>query len=100
MASYRAGLALNAADGLTHHELALELVAAGQGDAAGAEFREAARWAPDNVGLRFDYGTWLLREQHWPEAQQEFEAVLKLQPGDARAKEHLLWLQSKLSVNH
>ena len=100
MASYRAGLALNAADGLTHHELALELAATGQDAAAGEEFREAARLTPDNVALRFDYGTWLLRGQHWPEAQQEFEAVLKLQPGDARAKEHLLWLQSKLSVSH
>jgi Tfp pilus assembly protein PilF len=100
MASYHAGLALNPADGLTHHELALELVAAGQTDAAGLEFREAAQLSSDNVAVRFDYATWLLRQQLWPEAQQEFEAVLKLDPGNARAREHLVWLQSKPAVGH
>jgi tetratricopeptide (TPR) repeat protein len=97
MASYREGLALNPTDGLTHHELALELVAAGQANAAGPEFREAAQFCPDNTAVRFDYGTWLLRQQLWPEAQREFEAVLQLEPGNLRAQKNLLWLQAKLS---
>ena len=100
IASYRAGLALNPADGLTHHELALELVAAGQGDAAGAEFRQAAQFSRDNVAIRFDYGTWLVRQQLWPEAEGEFEAVLKLEPGNVRAQQHLAWLQSKTASRH
>jgi tetratricopeptide (TPR) repeat protein len=96
IASYRSGLALNPADGLIHHELALELAAAGQGNAAGAEFRQAAQLSHDNVAVRFDYGTWLLRQQQWPESQREFEAVLQLEPGNPRAKKNLLWLQAKL----
>jgi Flp pilus assembly protein TadD len=83
-----------------HHELALELVAAGQAEAAGAEFREAAQFSQDNVATRFDYGTWLLRKQRWPEAQREFEAVLRLEPGNLRAQNNLVWLQAKLSANH
>jgi tetratricopeptide (TPR) repeat protein len=100
MASYRAGLALNPADGLIHHELALELVAAGQVDAAGPEFQQAAQLSQDNLAVRFDYGTWLLRQQLWPEAQREFEAVLRLEPSNARAQKNLLWLQAKLSARH
>jgi tetratricopeptide (TPR) repeat protein len=100
MASYRMGLALNPAGGLTHHELGLELIAAGQVDAAGPEFREAAQFSPDNVAIRFDYGTWLLRKQLWPEAQREFESVLQLEPGNARAEKQLLWLQSKVAGKH
>jgi len=100
MASYRAGLALNPADGLIHHELALELVAAGQVDAAGPEFQQAAQLSQDNLAVRFDYGTWLLRKQLWPEAQREFEAVLQLEPGNPRAQKNLLWLQTKVSAGH
>jgi tetratricopeptide (TPR) repeat protein len=97
MESYRAALALNPADGLTHHELALELAAAGQADAAGPEFHQAAQLGPDNVAMRYDYGAWLLRKQLWPEAQQEFEAVLRLEPGNLRAQKQLAWLQAKLN---
>ena len=100
MASYRAALGLNPADGSTHHELALELVAAGQADAAGPEFRQAAQFSQDNVAVRFDYGTWLFRQQQWPEAQREFAAVLRLEPGNLRAQKHLAWLQAKLAANH
>ncbi len=100
MASYRTGLALNPTDGLTHHELALELVAAGQVNAAGPEFREAAQFSQNNVAVRFDYGTWLLRQQLWSDAQREFEAVLQLEPGNVRAQKQLLWLQAKLSGKH
>jgi Tfp pilus assembly protein PilF len=100
MASYRAGLELNPADGLSHHELALELVAAGRADAAGSEFRQAAQFSQDSVMLRFDYGTWLLGQQLWAEAQREFEAVLRLEPDNLRAQKHLAWLQAKLSANH
>jgi tetratricopeptide (TPR) repeat protein len=98
IASYRAGLALNPADGLIHHELALELAAVGQMEGAGLEFRQAAQFSRDNVAVRFDYGTWLLRQQQWPEAQREFEEVLKLEPGNLRAQKHLLLLQAKLSA--
>ena len=98
MASYRTALALNPADGLTHHELALELAAAGQANAAGAEFRQAAEFSPDIVAVRFDYGAWLLKQQSWPEAQREFEAVLQLEPGNVRAQKNLLWLRAKLAT--
>ncbi len=100
MASYRAGLTIKPADGLIRHELALELVAAGQVDAAGSEFRQAAQFSQDNAAVRFDYGTWLLKQQQWPEAQQEFEAVLRLEPGNVRAQKHLTWLQAKVSTGH
>jgi tetratricopeptide (TPR) repeat protein len=100
MASYRAGLALNPEDGLTHHELAMELVTSGQMDAAGSEFRQALQFSQDSVMVHFDYGTWLLREQLWPEAQREFEAVLRLDPGNLRAQKRLAWLQSRLSSSH
>lgn len=100
MADYRAGLALNPADGLNHHELALELVAAGQANAAGPEFRQAAQLSPDNVAARFDYGTWLLRQQLWPEARREFEAVGRLEPGNPRAQKNLAWLQARLAATH
>ncbi len=93
MASYRAGLLLKPEDGLIHHELGLELVAAGQAEAAGAEFRQAAQLAQDNVMLRFDYATWLLRQQLWTDAQREFEAVLRLDPGNLRAQKHVEWLR-------
>jgi len=98
MASYRAGLALDPGDGLTHHELALELVAAGQVNEAGPEFRKAAQFSQNNVAVRFDYGTWLLKQQLWPDAQREFEAVLQLEPGNIRAQKQLVWLQAKLSA--
>lgn len=97
IASYRTGLELNPADGLTHHELALELVATGQTNAAGAEFQQAAQFSQDNVAMRFDYGAWLLKQQQWPEAQREFEAVLRLEPGNQRAQKNVLWLQTRIS---
>ncbi len=97
VASYRAGLALRPADALIHHELALELVAAGENEAAGPEFQQAARFNADSVAYRFDYGTWLLRQQQWLGAKQEFEAVLKLEPNNARAQNQIAWLQSKIS---
>lgn len=95
LASYRAGLSLNPGDELLHHELALELTAAGQSQAAGPEFRQAAELVQNNVMLRFDYGTWLLKQKQWPEAQREFEAVLRLEPGNLRAQKNLAWLQTK-----
>jgi tetratricopeptide (TPR) repeat protein len=95
MASYRSGLSLNPADGLLHHELALELSTAGQADAAGREFHQAAELVQDNVMLRFDYGAWLLKQQQWPQAQREFEAVLRLEPGNLRARTNLSWLRLK-----
>jgi tetratricopeptide (TPR) repeat protein len=100
MASYRAGLAVRPEDGLNHHELALELDAAGQADAAGEEFRQAARFSPENVAARFDYGAWLLGQRRWPDAQREFEAVLRLEPGNPRAKRNLERLRAKLPASN
>ncbi len=100
VASYRAGLALRPADALIHHELALELAAAEENEAAGPEFQQAAQLNADNIAFRYDYGTWLLRQQQWLGAKHEFEAVLKLDPNNARAQNHIAWLQSKLSANH
>lgn len=98
VASYQASLALNPADGLCHHELAIELMAAGQAAAAGEEFRQAAQCGPDSVILRYDYGAWLLRQQRWADAQAEFMAVGRLDPGNPRAQKQLAWLQAKLAT--
>lgn len=95
MTDYRAGLLLNPEDGLLHHELAMELIAAGQAEAAGAEFQKAAEIGRNNVMLRYDYGAWLLKQEQWPEAQREFEAVLRLEPDNSRAQKNLSWLQAK-----
>src|SRR5262249_44769805 len=100
MANYRTSLTLNPTDGLTHHELALELVEAGQVNAAGQEFQQAAQLSQNSVAIRFDYGTWLLKQQLLPEAQREFQAVLQLEPGNVRAQKQLLWLRAKLSGKH
>ena len=94
-ASYRAGLTVNPENGLLHHELAMELSAADQEKSAGEEFRQAAGLAPGEVMMRFDYGAWLLKEQQWPEAQREFEAVIRLEPGNQRAQKNLAWLHAK-----
>jgi tetratricopeptide (TPR) repeat protein len=96
-ASYRTALSLNPGNGLLHHELALELAATGQTNVAGEEFRQAAELLQDNVALRFDYGAWLLKQERWAEAQREFEAVLRLEPGNPRAQKNLAWLRAKHS---
>jgi Tfp pilus assembly protein PilF len=92
--SYRAALQLNPADSLSHHELALELVAAGEPAAAGKEFAEAARLNTNSIAARFDYGTWLLKQNQWVDAQREFEAVIRLEPGNTRAQQALARLRS------
>jgi len=94
--SYRAAIQLKPADGLSHYELGLELLEAGELNAAGKEFGEAARHSPDNVAVRFNYGTWLMNQKHWAEAQQEFEAVLRLEPGHVQAQEKLVTLQKQI----
>ncbi len=95
VASYRTATSLNPANGLVHHELALELTAMGQAKAAGEEFRQAAELLQDNVALRFDYGAWLLKQERWAGAQREFEAVLRLEPRNPRAEKNLAWLRAK-----
>jgi tetratricopeptide (TPR) repeat protein len=95
MASYRAAIQLNPADGLSHNELGLELVAAREPAAAGRELSDAARLNPDHVAVRFNYGTWLLNQSRWDEAQREFEAVLRLEPGNLRAQKNLASLQAR-----
>ena len=95
MESYRTAIQLNPADGPSHNELALELVAAREPEAAGKEFREAARLTPDNVAVRFNYGRWLLNQSHWYEAQREFEAVVRLEPGNLQAQKNLASLLAK-----
>ena len=93
--SYRAAIQLNPADGLPHHALAVELLAAHDPDAAGKEFGEAARLDPDNVVARFDYGTWLMEQNQWDAAQREFEAVVRLQPGNLQAQKNLARLHAE-----
>ncbi len=92
--SYRAAIRFDPADSLSHHELALELVAAREPAAAGKEFAEAARLNTNSVAARFDYGTWLLRQNQWVDAQREFEAVIRLEPGNTRAQQALARLRS------
>jgi len=92
--SYREAIALNAQDWIPHHELALELAAAGQMEPAGEEFRQAASLAPDIVAARYDYGAWLLKERRWEEAGREFEAVTRLDPQNARAAKNVAALRA------
>ena len=73
----------------------MELIAAQDPDAAGKEFGEAAPLNPDNVVARFDYGTWLMNQSHWDEAQREFETVIRLEPGNRWAKQNLAWLLAR-----
>ena len=40
---------------------------------------------------------WLLKQERWAEAQREFEAVLRLEPGNPRAEKNLAWLRAKHS---
>ena len=94
IAGYRAAIQLKPADGLSHYELGLELLAAKDLDAAGKEFGDAARFNPDRVAARFNYGTWLMNQHHWDEAQREFEAVLRLEPGNVQAQRKLAALQA------
>jgi tetratricopeptide (TPR) repeat protein len=91
--SYRAALRLEAANGLAHHELAVELTLTGESESAGTELAEAARLSPDNVVARLDYGLWLMQRRHWDAAQQEFEAVLRLDPSNPPAQQNLAWLR-------
>jgi tetratricopeptide (TPR) repeat protein len=94
MASYRAAIGLNPADGFSHHELGVELLATEQPGAGGNELAEAARLSPDNVSTRFDFGTWLMTQSRWDEAQREFEAVVHLEPANLPARQNLAWLQA------
>lgn len=91
--SYRAALRLDAANGLAHHELAVELTLTGEPEMAGTELAEAARLSPDSVVARLDYGLWLMQRRHWDAAQQEFEAVLRLDPGNLPAQQNLARLR-------
>ena len=74
---------------------ALSCLRPGNRTTAGKEFSEAARLNPDNVAVRFDYGTWLLNQNHWDEAQREFEAVVRLEPGNLQAQKNLACLQAR-----
>ena len=95
MGSYRGALELDPADGLSHYELGIELLAAKEFDAAGKEFGEAARLTPDRVGARFNYGTWLINQNRLDEAQREFEAVVRLEPSNIEAQKRLAALKAK-----
>jgi tetratricopeptide (TPR) repeat protein len=91
--SYRAALRLNGTNALAHHELAVELTLTGEPEIAGNELAEAARLSPDNLVARLDYGLWLMQRRRWDAAQQEFEAVLRLDPGNQPAQQNLALLR-------
>jgi Flp pilus assembly protein TadD len=69
------------------------LTLTGESESAGTELAEAARLSPDNVVARLDYGLWLMQRRHWDAAQQEFEAVLRLDPSNPPAQQNLAWLR-------
>jgi len=57
----------------------------GNADAAVASARQAVAAAPDLAETHFQLGLALARQQQWPEAAAEFEAVIQLQPANAYA---------------
>jgi len=73
----------------------VELLAAKDFDAAGKEFGEAARLTPDRAGARFNFGTWLISQNRLDEAQREFEAVIRLEPGNVQAQQRLTALKAR-----
>lgn len=42
-----------------------------------------------------DYGLWLMKRRDWDAAQREFEAILRLEPGNPTARQNLAWLQGE-----
>ncbi len=50
---------------------------------------------PQNAAVRLNYGTWLLNQSRWDEAQREFEAVVRIEPGNLQAQQNLASLQAR-----
>ncbi len=72
-----------------HHNLGLALLAAGQLDAAAAEFHRAIALRPNHAFAHFQLGGILLRKRAWPEAVAEFEAALSADPHYVAARVNL-----------
>jgi Flp pilus assembly protein TadD len=94
MERYRAAIRLNPSDWEPHYELGGELDSAGQLDAAGREFGEAARLNPNNARTHFNYGVLLAKQNRLDEAQHEFQQAILLDPAYTRAQEYLAQIQT------
>jgi tetratricopeptide (TPR) repeat protein len=84
-------LAVNSPDTAQFHRaLAEHMVNDGHTEAAIAEFRKALAVSPDSPEIHFELGQALFYEakveSRLADAQKEFEAALRLKPGDARSE--------------
>ncbi len=92
-AAYREAIQLDPGDWEPHYELAGELDAAGQVDAACEEFGAAARLNPQNARTHFNHGVLLAKQNRFDDAEREFETTLQLEPNYAKAQEYLAQLR-------
>ncbi len=95
---YRKSLALNGDAWEVHFALGEELAAAQQFSDAETEYREVTRLQPTNLVASLNLGVMLARQGRLDPAVQQFEAVLRLDPGNRQAQEYLdrvrSWRQS------
>jgi Tfp pilus assembly protein PilF len=71
------------------HRLAVMHAEAGNSEQAAAFFEKALRHSPRNADLHNDYGFFLLTRRDLHAARDQFETVLELEPGHARATMNL-----------
>ncbi len=71
-----------------------DLAKAGDGGQAVERYREALLIRPDDADLHAHLGTVLAGLKRWPEAKAEFEAVLKIDPQSAEARQALVTIDS------
>lgn len=68
---------------------AQSLAATGHSQAAIAHLKEAAARGGSSARIYDDIGSLYAQQQEWPEAEQEFERALRIEPGFAAAHLHL-----------
>ncbi len=89
MEQYRKAIDVMPDNWEAHFQLAGELDAANQLEAARNEFAAAARLNPGYSRARFNYAVLLAKQGRYEEAEREFEATAGLEPGFAKAQEYL-----------
>jgi predicted Zn-dependent protease len=83
---------------IAQYELGLALVKTGQWEAAVPVFEAAVGRAPNSAEMHFDLGAVHARLKQLPQAAQEFDTVLQLDPGHYQANlvyGHMLVLEHK-----
>ena len=90
VAEYQQALRLNPMDPEVHNNLANALAEGGRTAEAIAQYQAALRLAPDFTAAHFNLALVLLRATNsYDYARRELEAVVRLQPANARARRML-----------